>query len=265
MKKTLFYGGLVVSFLFVLCLPLAAETTSTHSEDLFSQGLYEEAIAAYEVELEMADDPVLIYNNIATVYYLIGDIEQAIHYFQLAAELAEDGEPDFAIPWINLAMLYELAGDLDATEESYLKATASTEPMVALNGYLGSAMVLFAKEDPHGAIEKLKESLARIEGETHPTYQEIRNEVYYTLGYVYASIWETEAALNAFAAATQTEPESPVPWMYLGAFLEDTGMYEQALLAYQEVLTRDSDDLEDMTLAQEMYDSLYAKLETASS
>jgi len=258
MKKSLFYCGLILSFLFVLCSPLVAETTPLQGDDLFLEGLYEEAIAAYEVELETTDDPAPIYNNMAAAYYQLGNVEQAIHYFQLAADAA----PDNGMPWLNLAMLYELAGDLDAAEESYLRATASTESIIAVNGYLGLAMLLLEREDPYRAVDTLEAALARIEEETDSDFQEIRTQIYVNIGYVYASIGENEAAFDAFAAATQTGTESPVPWMYLGAFLEEAGMYEQALLVYQEALARDADN---MTLAQEAYDSLYAELEAAHS
>jgi len=257
MNKFLFYCGLILSILFVLCSPLAAETTST-GDDLFLAGLYEEAIAAYEVELEVTDDPAPIYNNMAAAYYQLGSIEQAIHYFQLAADAA----PDNGMPWLNLAMLHELTGDLDAAEESYLKATASKESIVAVNGYLGLAMLLLEREDPYSSVDTLEAALARIEGETDPDFQEVRTQIYVNIGYVYASIGENEAAFDAFAAATQTGTESPVPWMYLGAFLEEAGMYEQALLIYQEALARDADN---MTMAQAAYDSLYAELEAARS
>ena len=257
MNKFLFYCGLILSILFVLCSPLAAETTST-GDDLFLAGSYEEAIAAYEVELEAPDDPAPIYNNMAAAYYQLGSIEQAIHYFQLAADAA----PDNGMPWLNLAMLHELAGDLDAAEESYLKATASKDSIVAVNGYLGLALLLLEREDPYSSVDTLEAALARIAGETDPDFQEVRTQIYVNIGYVYASIGENEVAFDAFAAATQTGTKSPVPWMYLGAFLEEAGMYEQALLIYQEALARDVDN---MTMAQAAYDSLYAELEAARS
>jgi len=73
---------------------------------------------------------------------------------------------------------------------------------------------------------------------------------------------EGEAAFEVFEAAIDTGTQSPIPWMFLGALLEDTGRYEEALPAYQEALTR---DINNITLAQEMYDSLSAKFEAASS
>jgi len=257
MKKTLFYCGLILSFLFVLCSPLAAESTPI-GDELFAEGLYEEAIAAYTLELETADDLGPIYNNLAAAYYQVGDVEQAINYFQLAADIA----PDNGMPWLNLAMVYELAGDLDNAEASYLKATTSKEPILAVNGYLSAASILAQKEDPYGAVATLETAFARIEGETAPEFQEIRTQIYQSIGYIYASIGENEAAFDAFAEATQTGTESPIPWIYLGAFLQEAGLYEQALLSYQEAIIRDVDSV---TVAQEAYDFLYAELEAESS
>jgi superkiller protein 3 len=251
MKKIILYGGLLLSFLLVLCLPLAAETTLSDGDDLFLQGLYEEAIVAYEEELEMTDDPAPIYSNMASAYYLVEDVDQAVHYFQLAAGAASDS----GMPWLSLAVLYELEGDLDAAEEYYLKVTRSTNPLIAVNGYLGSAQLHLEKGDLDGATSRLEEALTSIEGESNLEFQEMRTEIYSTLGYAYVSIGKNEAAFDALTAATQTGTENPIPWVFLGAFLEDTGRYEEALLAYQEATSRDV-EAEILALAQESYDSL---------
>jgi tetratricopeptide (TPR) repeat protein len=125
MRKSIFHGGLILSLLLMICNPLVADGELGLSDDLFTEGQYEKAIAAYEAELQVTDDPAPVYNNLAAAYYQIGNDRQAKHYFQLAAEAA----PDNRMPWLNLATLYEFEGDLDAAKESYLKASASTEPM----------------------------------------------------------------------------------------------------------------------------------------
>jgi len=257
MKKALFYGGLIFSFLCIICSPLAAET----DDELFLEGLYGEAIDAYKVELksfEMTDEFAQYYNNVASAYYQIEDVKQAIHYIQLAADVV----PDDDMPWLNLARLYELIGEFDAAEESYLKATASTKPFIAAYGYLGAAQFLLERDEPYDALATLKEALVRIERETDPEAQEIRTFIYSNIGYIYGSIGEIEAAFDAFGAAIDTGTESSLPWLYLGAFLENAGMYEEAFLMYLEALARDSDT---MPLAQEAYDSLYTKHEAANS
>ena len=257
MRKSIFYGGLILSLLLMICNPLVADGEVGLGDDLFVEGQYEEAIAAYEAELLTTDDPAPIYNNLAAAYYQTGDVAQAMHYFQLSAEAA----PENGMPWINLAMLYELEGDFDAAEENYLKAAASSDLVVAVNGYLGVSMLLLDKGDSGGAIAALESALARIEDETAPEFQEVRTQIFQNIGYIYATLGENEIAFDAFAAATQTGTESPIPWMYLGAFLEDVGMSEQALLMYQEALDRDSDGI---TMAQEAYDALAAQLEASS-
>lgn len=137
MKKSIFYGGLILFFFLMISNPLVADGESVLGDEFFVKGQYEEAIAAYEVELKTADDPAPIYNNLATAYYQLGNVEQALQYFELAANAA----PESGIPWINLAMLYELEGDLDAAEENYLKATSSSDPAAAVNGYLGVSFI----------------------------------------------------------------------------------------------------------------------------
>lgn len=257
MRKSIFYGGLILSLLLMICSPLVAEETSL-GDDLFKEGQYEEAIAAYEVELQTTDDSAPIYNNLAAAYYQIGNVEQALNYFKLAA----DASPENGMPWINLAMLYELEGDLNAAEENYRKATSTSDPVVAVNGYLGVSMLLLDKGDSNGAIGALESALARIEDETAPEFQEVRTQIYDNIGYIYATLGENEIAFDAFAAATQTGTDSPIPWMYLGAFLEDVGMHEQAILMYQEALARDPDNI---TMAQEAYASLAAALQAESA
>lgn len=257
-RKSIFYGGLILSLLLMICNPLVADEEPGLGDKLFLEGQYDQAIAAYEAELQTTDDPAPIYNNLAAAYYQVGNIEQALHYFTLAADAA----PENGMPWINLAMLYELEGNLDAAKENYLKATSSTDSIVAVNGYLGASMLLLDKGDAEGAIAALEEALARIENETEPEFQEVRTQIYDNIGYIYATLGENEIAFDAFAAATQTGTQSPIPWMYLGAFLEDVGMSEQALQMYQEALARDSDNI---TKAQEAYDSLAATVGTASS
>ncbi|MDR2855829.1 MAG: tetratricopeptide repeat protein [Methanomicrobiales archaeon] len=252
MRKSIFYGGLILSLLLMICSPLVAAESGL-GDELFLEEKFDEAIAAYEAELETTDDPAPIYNNLAAAYYQTGNVEQALNYFTLAAEAA----PENGMPWINLAMLYELEGDLTAAEENYLKASTSSDPVVAVNGYLGASMLLLDSGDAAGAIAALESALARIEDETAPEFQEVRTQIYDNIGYIYATLGENEIAFDAFAAATQTGTESPIPWMYLGAFLEDVGMSEQALLMYQEALARDSDNI---TMAQEAYDSLAATL-----
>jgi tetratricopeptide (TPR) repeat protein len=252
MKKEVFYGGLILILLCTFCFPLAAET----GDKLFLKGLYAEAIDAYEEELGMTDDPALIYRDLATAYYQVEDIERAMHYFQLAV----DADPDDGMSLLFLAILYELTEELDAAEASYLKATDSSEPRFAVNGFLGYAVLLLGREEPYDAIAALEAALARIERETNPDFQEMRTDIYDNIGYIYVAIGENEAALDAFTTATQTGTENPIPWIYLGVFLEDTDMYEEALLAYQEALARDSDN---MTLAQAMYDSLLGRVQSS--
>ena len=251
MKESLFYWGLILSFLCVLCSPVAA-TEPAVGDELLIQGLFKEAIAAYEEELKTTNDPAPVYNNLAAAHYQDGNIAQARHYFQLAAEAA----PANGMPWINLGMLSELEGDLGAAKANYLRATSSAEPAIAANGHINVAMVLLQEEDIQGAINALNAALAKIEAETAPEYQELRTEIYDQIGYIYASIGDNEAAFDAFAAATQTGTKSPIPWLYLGAFLETAGMNDQALLMYQEAITRDVDNV---TLAQEAYDTLRAQ------
>ena len=258
MRNNFFYGGLILSLLLVICNPLAAEAIPGQGDELFLAGSFNEAIAAYLEELEIAEDPAPIYNNLGAAYYQVENIDQAIYYFQLAAEIA----PDNGMPWLNLAMLNELSGNSDAAEESYLKAAASEDPIVAVNGYLGVAMLLFDKGDGSAAISALESALARTETETEAEYQEVRTQIYDNIGYIYATLGENEAAFDAFAAATQTGTESPIPWMYLGAFLQDVGMLDQALLIYQEALARDPDNI---TQAQEAYDTLTAEIEATAS
>ncbi|MDR2855830.1 MAG: tetratricopeptide repeat protein [Methanomicrobiales archaeon] len=253
MKKSIFYGGLILFFFLMICNPLVADGESVLGDEFFVKGQYEEAIAAYEVELKTADDPAPIYNNLATAYYQLGNVEQALQYFELAANAA----PESGIPWINLAMLYELEGDLDAAEENYLKATSSSDPAAAVNGYLGVSMLLLDKGNTEGAISALESALDRIDGETAHEFQELRMQIYDNIGQICATLGENEKAFDAFAAAAQAGTENPTPWMKLGSLLENAGMPERALLMYQEALSRDSDNI---TNAQEMYDSLFATI-----
>ena len=272
LRKSIFYGGLILSLLLMICNPLVADGEPGLGDELFLEGQFEEAIAAYEAELAVASDPAPIYNNLAAAYFQIENVAQAKRYFQLAAEAA----PENGMPWINLAMLYEMEGDLAAAEESYLKATASTEAAVTVNAYLGLSGLLLDKGDSEGSITALESALARIAGESAPEYQEARTQIYIRLGYIYATLAENELAFEAFTEAVQTGSESPVPWVIFGAFLEEVGMATiehaeadagaellmRALIMYQEGVTRDSEGL---TKAQEAYDTLAAKLEEMRS
>ena len=257
MKSQFISGCLIGLFLLLACMPVAGESAEQLNGDaLIAEGKYAEAIVAYEEELSTTGDSASVYNNLATAYYQTGDVEKAIEYLKLATEVS----PDNGMPWLNLGMLYEAVGDVDAAKTAYTNAGNASEPIVAANGHLGYAFLCLAQDDASGALAAFESALAAIDGVEGAEYQEMRTQIYDEIGYIYAIGGDNEAAFDAFAAATGTGTVSPIPWMYLASFLEDAGLkvndqalLTRALLTYQEAINRDT---EGITRAQEAYDSL---------
>jgi tetratricopeptide (TPR) repeat protein len=259
MKKQFISGCLIGFFLLLVCMPVAGESIEQFNGDaLLAEGKYTEAIAAYEEELSTTGDSANVYNNLATAYYQTGDVEKAIESLKLATEVS----PDNGMPWLNLGMLYEAIGDLDAAKIAYTNASNASEPIVAANGYLGYAFLCLQENDAPGALLAFESALAAIDGVKDAEYQEMRTQIYDEIGYIYAIAGDNEAAFDAFAAATQTGTVSPIPWMYLASFLEGAGLNDQALLMYQEAIDRDT---EGITRAQEAYDSLAELISTSAA
>jgi len=161
-----------------------------------------------------------------------------------------------------LSLLLVICNPLGVAEDDLLAEDPYEEVIAAVNEYLNTSTLLQDKGDSEGAISALESALAHIKDETAPEFQELRMQIYDNIGYIYAILGENEKAFDAFAAATQTGTESPIPWLYLGALLEEAGMPEDALLMYQEAIVRDPDGV---TRAQEAHDFLSGDTSTVNN
>jgi Flp pilus assembly protein TadD len=83
-----------------------------HGVDLFAEGKYEEAVAAYQEALALDPGFVDALHGLAMAYMEKGDLEAAI----AAAKRITEDSPDDPLGFTSLSMLYQKAGRIADAE-----------------------------------------------------------------------------------------------------------------------------------------------------
>lgn len=92
-------------------------SSTTDEEKAYSKGLLDKATAAFDSYLKL-NDATAVKVDRALITYYGGDTDKAVSDLEALSK----EQPDSALVWANLAMLYESSGNTDKASETYQKA-----------------------------------------------------------------------------------------------------------------------------------------------
>ncbi|MBN1661753.1 MAG: tetratricopeptide repeat protein [Anaerolineae bacterium] len=105
---------------------LSVEEHFQRGNEYTQQGMFDEAIAEYQVAIEADPENVSALTNLGVAFYNVGRLQDAVDQYQRALEIA----PNDADIHSNLAAAYVQLGQLDAALEEY-QAAVRLDPDLA--------------------------------------------------------------------------------------------------------------------------------------
>lgn len=100
----------------------AKSSSSTDEEKEYSKGLLEKAVSYYDSYLDLRDSNAAKVDRALCQYYM-DNTDKAIESLETIAK----DNPDYALVWANLGMLYEQQGESEKASDAYKKAV-ETDP-----------------------------------------------------------------------------------------------------------------------------------------
>ncbi|GMH46024.1 hypothetical protein BSKO_13988 [Bryopsis sp. KO-2023] len=200
-----------LSFAFGTCFFTIASLRKEYCEQLVSMGIVGGAMQTYE-ELEMWD-------NLLLCYRLINKNAQAEALVLKRLEV----EPDSPKLWCAL-------GDLRQDDACYVKAWKKSLHKYgrAQRSLARSAM---RRKDYEQAAKCFEKALSR---------NPLQPDVWFSMGYCYLKIDDSDGALKSFTRCAQLEPENGEAWNNLGALWLKVGKSNRAFWALKEALKHKS-------------------------
>ena len=186
------------------------------------QGRWEDAAAAYEEAISLVPDFGEAYGDLVWVYVSLDQLPEAIAAGEEAIELA----PDYTAAHINLGIAYNRQGRLDEAIAEYEEAIR-LDPDDALPHYnLG---ILYEEQDnPDAAIAEYEEAI-RLDPD-HVTAHDNLGIAYYKQGRFNEAIAEWETAI-------QIAPDHANAHKNLGIGYADQGRAEEAIVEFETYLS----------------------------
>lgn len=215
---------------------------------LFTQGLFAEAIEAFDkgaeflpqfpfnyaylaislentghidkawevLEHALGKDPSLddyFYNRMGVVLYRSGQSEKAAGYYRKALETA----PDNAIYRHNLALALDALNSFEEAEKEYLTAIELDSSNASFPSYLGAMYFKLGRYED--ALAQFEKAIA-LDPSNGLNFENI--------GLTFEMLGMMDQAEKAFRKAHETEPKSPVFVNRIGLFFYNRGRFEDA-------------------------------------
>jgi len=179
---------------------------------------YKRALAIANKTNPFGTDNAMFALNVAIVYALKGDFDNAKPYFYLSLDINKHkyGEKSIAITqvYINLGVYFYQIGkpdkafDFNSQAEAILKNDPSQRKSLGIV-YLNKGNIVTDQKDFGKALTYYQQALRILQDyypEQHPTI----NTIYVNLGYVYENQEKYEEALNALFIARKNDSKSPL-------------------------------------------------------
>ena len=164
---------------------------------LFNQGEYEQALAAFNTALELDDQQPALWANVGNAYSKLSQNDQAVEAYQKAIELA----PEDPTLYQNMGGLYASMGDTEKARELYQKAvslSAYGDPRDAAVNYYNMGVTFINSGKAEEAIEALNNAL-----EADPEYA----EAHYQLGISMLGTGQMEESASHLRKYLELAPE----------------------------------------------------------
>ena len=175
----------------------------------FSQGAYEEAIAAYNAAIQLEPSYGVPYGNLALTYLSQGQCAEAIPLYEKSIEYLKS-DRDKALSWNGLGNAYRGVGD-------YAHAVAAYQHAAALDPET-SGIRDWADDVPSNEPPKKAQTLIK-------------------LGTVLLKTGSADEAVGAFQKAIELEPEAGAAYTNLARALASQGKYQEAVPSSRRALT----------------------------
>jgi|GEM_PF-5345864 len=207
-------------------------------------GRLEEAIPKYLKQIELFPDYVAGYFNLALTYKELGDLENALEYYEKAYWL--DPENNDGI-WGTMMDLKVNTGFGQVTQEDMdrFSEIATRNPLFA-DSYQNTVLNKLSSESPSrpGEYEEIAMQFATL-GKFQKALRLIdkaliqepgRVTAVFYRGYIKRQLDMFETALEDFTFVIQQDPKNSPAWDHIGFILEQSGNQKGAFDAYQEAL-----------------------------
>lgn len=198
--------------------------------DLYQSGDYAGAIVVFQEDLANNSGPsqAPVLNNIGTSYVSLGDLDNAVLYYQRAIE----ADPSYDRGWINLGVVQEKLGKTDEAISSY-DEVGVTDPAVYAEAKVKKGSLLAAVGRYSDALSSF--NLAQS-GATGPVVVDL----YTGIGAVEFLQNNTAAAEEAFLTATTTDPDgAALAYTNLGVLRIIQGRYDEAQSLFETAIRND--------------------------
>ena len=167
------------------------EMLSKQAKGALARGQYQDALKIYERALVFrADDPEIHY-SIATIYFLVDDLEHAKAHFKVVT----DRDPRRANAHINLGAVYHRLGQFEESKES-LQRGLQLDPTRA-EGYYNLAVVYKQLGHLDKAIEAYRAAV-RLNPRMY--------EAFYNMGNIFLDQKQFSQAANQYRLALEIRP-----------------------------------------------------------
>ncbi|MBD2072115.1 CHAT domain-containing protein [Leptolyngbya sp. FACHB-671] len=193
---------------------------------LGNQGKHEEAIAAYEIALELNPTLGTTYNNLGNSLRSLERLEEATEAYRRAIELT----PTLVVAYNNLGFVLTQLGRPEEAREVYDRVNAIDPRLIALREPDNATA-----EDYNTLGRVLRSQNRREEAITAYTRAiELNNQLaaaYNNRGVAYAELEQIDAAIEDYRVATFLDP-TPTQYVNLGNALRARGRLDEAIAAY---------------------------------
>jgi CHAT domain-containing protein/Flp pilus assembly protein TadD len=193
---------------------------------LGNQGKHEEAIAAYEIALELNPTLGTTYNNLGNSLRSLERLEEAAEAYRRAIELT----PTLVVAYNNLGFVLTQLGRPEEAREVYDRVNAIDPRLIALREPDN------ASAEDYNTLGRVLRSQNRRE-EAIAAYTraiELNDQLaaaYNNRGVAYAELEQIDAAIEDYRVATFLDP-TPTQYVNLGNALRARGRLDEAIAAY---------------------------------
>lgn len=182
------------------------------------------AIHSFRKAIELKDDFVPAYNNLANALQTVGKLDEACAVYEKALVIA----PNVAVLHCNLASLWQLKNESEKAIVGYKKAITLKSDFFLAHFNLGK---LLAQQ------KKYQQAITHYQDALH--IQPYSVDAYLEYGAILCKINRFLQALKCFESALDIEPKCAKAYLYAGVTLIESKQYHLALLCCNRALALD--------------------------
>lgn len=190
-----------------------------------NEAVLRQAMDLQRIALAKSPNTAHTLNEMGYLHFLLGQREEAIHYFQQAVEAA----PAWVLPYSNLAETYRRLRDYKKAEAAALKAVALDSTLVLAVNNLG---LIYFLQDRDDEAKVLFDRALQLD----PSYA----ETHYNLGNWHFWHDDPEKSAQYLKQYNAFRPNDPAGHELLGRLYLGIEKYEEGALAFAEALRLDA-------------------------